>query len=490
MIIQFARIFSSSIYHDSPQWVAVVKMMEQWDDDMCLANLDAIKENSGYVSLTPVVYKELSNIMTAKDAAGFLSLFDALKYPVFSALLITVYLQDVGFVESLVKQIPNQDVIRPKMTMALLRDRWIEVTAKQVLCQDVAMGEPVEKGITKPIEGEQKSTLLAELNGMLQVLGAEEMFHWAIELKAHKTFTDKVQYQTDPETVAYNRLRLFVLDELPRLVVLNDMKIDGSHLPYLLYMLSGYVYHEPTNTARMDELLKAVFSYLGSNMMPPCSNEELYKLLAPAAEAYALCRSQDSKGIIALLDDRRVNVEGWRMESHHKILVDDDVDTDMLTWPKHYMSREQQEIIAYRLAWELLGIDKHFVNDTYKESYFDAIASRLFTKMRSLDGNHFRVDSYGIHGVVALAYEQTVKAISSKVEWFVSSLFESIDGLYDIFMFLYDCKIQLAHCHKQALKKRYDEDWAGERKVYEILGLYKKQQLDAVEAELKKLIVV
>ena len=110
MIIQFARIFSSSIYHDSPQWVTAVKMMERWDDEKCLAKLDVIKENSGYIDLTPAVYKELANIMATKDAAGFLALFDALKYPVFSALLITVFLQDKDFLENLVKQIPNQNV--------------------------------------------------------------------------------------------------------------------------------------------------------------------------------------------------------------------------------------------------------------------------------------------------------------------------------------------------------------------------------------------
>ena len=105
-----------------------------------------------------------------------------------------------------------------------------------------------------------------------------------------------------------------------------------------------------------------------------------------------------------------------------------------------------------------------------------------------MDGNSFRVDSYGYHAVVALAYDQTCNAMSGAEEVFVSRLIDCIDCLFDLYIFLCDSKIQLKTVHKQVLKNRFDADWACERKVCEILGLYKKRELDEAEMGLKSLL--
>ena len=105
-----------------------------------------------------------------------------------------------------------------------------------------------------------------------------------------------------------------------------------------------------------------------------------------------------------------------------------------------------------------------------------------------MDGNSFRVDNYGYHAAVALAYEQTCNAMSGAEEVFVSRLIDSIDSLFDLYIFLCDCKLQLKTVHRQVLKSRFDADWAGERKVCEILGLYMKRELDEVEMGLKSLL--
>ena len=488
MIIHYSRIFSSSVYHDSPLWVSAVQQMAQWDDERCLAHIDTIIENSGYICLTPAVCKEFERVLAAKDYAGFFSLFDALRYPVFSASLVKVMLDDVAFLGDLILQMQNQTVLRPRMTMAIMRERWMELMARNILKKGVTMGEPVEKAVTKPIDEPLRSQIVDYQKGMIQVMGAEEMFHWAIEVRLHLIRGNIVQYTPDLESVAYNRLRLFVLNTLPNLVDLNAMKTDANHLPYTLYLLCAYVHKEPSNIARMDELLKEVFAYIGSDTAPTCCNDELYHLLVPAAEAYAMCRNQDSKEMLALIDSRRVNTEGWRVTSHHKKLEDDDVDTDVISWPEHYMQREQQEIMTFRLAWHLLSIDKQFADAKAKDDYYEAISNRLFGRLASMDGNSFRVDSYGYHAVVALAYDQTCNAMPGAEEVFVSRLIDSIDCLFDLYIFLCDCKIQLKTVHKQVLRNRFDADWAGERKVYEILGLYKERELDEVEAGLKNLL--
>ena len=77
MIIQFARIFNSSVYRHDPNWIGVIKQMESWDDDKCLGRLDTILDNSGFICLTPAVCKEYENLMTTKDVEGFFTLFDA-----------------------------------------------------------------------------------------------------------------------------------------------------------------------------------------------------------------------------------------------------------------------------------------------------------------------------------------------------------------------------------------------------------------------------
>ena len=48
--------------------------------------------------------------------------------------------------------------------------------------------------------------------------------------------------------------------------------------------------------------------------------------------------------------------------------------------------------------------------------------------------------------------------------------------------------MQVKTVHRQVLKSRFDADWAGERKVCEILGLYMKRELDEVEMGLKSLL--
>lgn len=487
MIIHLARIFRSSVYRDNPYWIEGVTQMTQWNDEKCLAHLDFIKENCGYICLTPAVCKEFDNVLSVKDYAGFFSLFEALRYPVFSASIITVLLQDADYLGELIRQLPSQQVQRPKMIMALIRDRWMDLMAN-ILKQDVVMGEPVVKEEGKSIDTGLQTRLVDDLKGMLLVLGAEDMFHWAIELKKHRTMSNVVKYKPDVESVAFNRLRFFVLNTLPDLVDINSMKTEGQHLPYTLYMLCAYVHREPTNTARMDMFLKDLFSYLQSNTSPTCSNDELYHLLVPAVEAFALCRQQDSKEMISLLDNRRVNKEGWRVEWHHKRLEDDDVDTDVIIWPKHYMPRDQQEMIAFRMSWHLFGVGHQFASDKDKETYYDAISNRLFNRLKTLDGNDFRTDSYGFHSLVRLAYRLTVNAMPAKEEWFVSMLIDSIDTLFDVYMFLSDGNIQLKDSQKQELEKRFNADWSGERKVNEILNVYNKYLLDEVESELKKLI--
>ena len=67
-------------------------------------------------------------------------------------------------------------------------------------------------------------------------------------------------------------------------------------------------------------------------------------------------------------------------------------------------------------------------------------------------------------------------------------LIDSIDTLFDVYMFLSDGNIQLKDSQKQELEKRFNADWSGERKVNEILNVYNKDLLDEVERELKKLI--
>lgn len=487
MIIHFARIFRSSVYRDNPNWIKGVMQMLQWNDEKCLVHLDVIRENSGYVCLTPAVCKEFDNVLASKDYAGFFSLLEELRYPVFSASMITVLLQDADYLGELIRQLPSQQIQRPKMTMALMRDRWMDLLSN-MLKQDVVMGEPVVKEERKPIDTGLQTRLVDDLKGMLHVLGPEEMFHWAIEMKKHRTMCKNVQYNPDVESVAFNRLRLFVLNTLPDLVDLNSMKTDAQHLPYTLYMLCAYVHRGPTNTGRMDMFLKDMFVYLQSDKSQTCSNDELNHLLVPAAEAFALCRQQDSKDMISLLDNRRVNKEGWRVEWHHKRLEDDDADTDVITWPVHYMPREQQEMIAFRMSWHLLGMGSQFASERDKEVYYDEIANRLFNRLKMLDGNDLRVDSYGFHCLVKLAYRQTVRAMPAKEEWFVSRLIDSIDTLLDVYMFIYDGVIQLKDSHRHELGKRFNADWAGERKVNEILNVYNKYLLDEVESELKKLI--
>ena len=156
MIIQFARIFNSSVYHDDPLWVMSVKQMIQWDEEKTLENLHAIIENSGYIRLTPAVYKELQSILAVKDAASFFALFDALRYPIFSASLVSVMLHDVDFLKDLIKQLSSQQMQRPKLTMALLRDRWMTLVA-ETMEKEVVKGEPVHNGITKPMDGAKKT---------------------------------------------------------------------------------------------------------------------------------------------------------------------------------------------------------------------------------------------------------------------------------------------------------------------------------------------
>lgn len=487
MIIQFARIFNSSVYHDDPLWVMYVKQMIQWDEEKTQENLHAIIENSGYIRLTPAVYKELQNVLAVKDAAGFCALFDALRYPIFSASLISVMLHDVDFLKDLIKQLSSQQMQRPKLTMALLRDRWMTLVA-ETLEKEVVKGEPVHNGITKPMDCVKETQLLDDLKEMIGVLGAENMFRWAIEIKCHRTIGDHVWYNPDFKTVAYNRLRLFVLNNLPSLVNLNAMKTDACHLPYTLYLLDAYVNVMPTNLAKMEALIKDVFDYLKKDTSPTCTNDELNQLLAHAAKAYALCKNHDSKGIISLIDSRRMNSEGWCVNFHHKPLVDDDINTDIIRWPEHFMPREQQEMMAFRMALYLLNEGSLFTTYIDKVKYYEAIAKRLFSHLSTLDGNDFRVDSYGFHNLMALAYKQTVNEMPNKVEWFLNQLIERVDSLYDLFMFLDEGKMQLKLCHQQKLGKRFNADWGGERKVLEILNLYDKRQLDAVESELKNLI--
>ena len=97
MIIHLARIFRSSVYRDNPYWIESVTQMTHWNDEKCLAHLDFIKENCGYICLTPAVCKEFDNVLSVKDYVGFFLLFEALRYPVFSASIITVLLQDADF---------------------------------------------------------------------------------------------------------------------------------------------------------------------------------------------------------------------------------------------------------------------------------------------------------------------------------------------------------------------------------------------------------
>ena len=323
---------------------------------------------------------------------------------------------------------------------------------------------------------------------MIGVLGAENMFQWAIEIKCHRTIGEHVWYNPDFKSVAYNRLRLFVLNNLPSLVNLNAMKTNACHLPYTLYLLDAYVSVMPTNIAKMEELIKDVFGYLKKDTSPTCINDELDQLLIHAAKAYALCKNHDSKDIISLIDSRRVNSEGWRVSFHHKPLVDDDINTDVIRWPEHFMPREQQEMMAFHMAFYLLKEGSHFIDYEDKVEYYEAIAQRLFSRLRTLDGNDFRVDSYGFHDLIASAYKQTVDEMPDKVEWFLNQLIECIDSLYDLFMFINEGKMQLKLCHQQKLGKRFNADWGGERKVLEILNLYDEHQLDAVESELKNLI--
>ena len=92
------------------------------------------------------------------------------------------------------------------------------------------------------------------------------------------------------------------------------------------------------------------------------------------------------------------------------------------------------------------------------------------------------------HSLVRLAYRLTVNAMPAKEEWFVSMLMDSIDTLFDVYMFLSDGNIQLKDSQKQELGKRFNADWSWERKVNEILNVYNKYLFDEVESELKKLI--
>ena len=487
MIIQFARIFNSSVYHDDPFWVMSVKQMIQWDEEKTQENLHVIIENSSYIRLTPAVYKELQNVLTVKDVAGFFTLFDALRYPIFSASLISVMLHDVDFLKELIKQLSSQQMQRPKLTMALLRDRWMTLVA-ETLENEVIKGELVHDGITKPMDGVKETQLLDDLKEMIGVLGAENMFRWAIEIKCHRAIGEHVWYNPDFKIVAYNRLRLFVLNNLPNLVNLNAMKTNACHLPYTLYLLDAFVNVMPTNIAKIEELIKDVFDYLRNDTSPTCTNDELDQLLIHAAKAYALCKNHNNNDIISLIDSRRVNSEGWRVSFHHKPLVDDDINTDIIRWPEHFMPREQQEMMAFRMALYLLKEGSHFITYEDKVEYYEAIAKRLFSHLRTLDGNDFRVDSYGFNNLMALAYKQTVDEMPNKVEWFLNQLMECVDSLYDLFMFLNEGEMQLKLCHQQKLGKRYNADWGGERKVLEILNLYDKHQLDAVESELKNLI--
>ena len=404
MIIQFARIFNSSVYRHDPNWIGVIKQMESWDDDKCLGRLDTILDNSGFICLTPAVCKEYENLMTTKDVEGFFTLFDALRYPVFSVSLMSGMLQDVVFLEELIKQLPSKQLQRPKTTMAVLRDRWMNLIAKQ-LESDVIMGDSVKYGIIKPINETMKNQLLNDLKGMVLVLGAEDMFRWIIETKRNKTFGVEVKYESEVHSVAYNRLRLFVLNSLPDLVDLDSLKIDGQHLSYTLYLLCAYVHLEPTNTTRMELLLDEVLSYLGSNSAPTFVNDEAEELLCQAAKAYSLCKHQSSDEILSLIDRRRVNTEGWRVEFHHIVRVDDDIDTDIITWPEHYMQREQQEVMAFRLAWHLLGENNQFANDTDKEDYYANLSKRMFSRLKEIDSKYFRLDSYGYFSLIALAYQ-------------------------------------------------------------------------------------
>lgn len=487
MIIQFARIFSSSVYHDDPCWTEAVRKMSSCSDEETLTNIADIIENSGYIQLTPVVYNEFERVLSSKDVPGFFTLYEALLYPVFSASLICVLLRDIDFLRTLIKNLSAQQLRRTKTTMGLLRDRWMDLVAKQTLEKEVNMGDVVKDSVAKPIDVPLESQLVDDIKEMIKVLGAEDMFRWAIEIRAHRTFDNEVKYDPDIETVAFNRLRLFVLNKLPELVTLNTMGTDGQHLPYMLYMLSAYVRLEPTNTSRIDELLKKVFDYLNSDFSPTCCNEELYNLIPSVAKAYALSRNKDNAELLSLLDGRRVNREGWKVVFHHKPLEDDDTDTDKIMWPVHYMQREQQEVLVNLIAWYLLGEKAHFNSNSEKEIYYDAIVSRLFSRLRTMNRNDLRVGNFDYNGVVSIAYKQTCNHLPSKKDLFVDCLMRSVDELFDLLLFWDNCKITFNTVQKNALKKRFKDDWLGERKVEEILNVYNKQQLDAVEAGLKQM---
>ena len=486
MIIQFARIFSSSVYRGDPYWREAINQMAMCTDEETLAQLDDIEKNSSYIHLTPAVYKEFDTILASKNVTKFFILFDALKYPVFSASLICVLLRDIDFLKTLIKQLSAQKLQRPKTTMGLLRNRWMEIVAKQILEKDVKIGQSVETSVSQPIEGILETQLTDDLKEMLKILGAEEMFRWAIEIKQHRIIGEVVQYESDTETVAFNRLRLFVLDKLPELVNLDSMKMDGNNLPYTLYLLRAYVHLKPVNTTRMNEFLDLIFKYLQCEYSPTCCNEEIYNLILPVAKAYALCRNRDNKELLSLIDCRRINKEGWRVNFHHKVLEDDDVNTDVITWPQHFMPREQQEVIANLIAWYLLGENSHFANAMDTENYFDAIASKLFSQLRQMNRNDLHFGCFGFSKVICIAYQQTCQHLSSKKEEFVNRLMISIDTLYHLYMFLYECQIALSSAQKKELRKRFKNDWLGERKVEEILKVYDKCQLDEVEAGLKK----
>jgi len=462
MNIDFDQIYANYMDCRNKEATTALKSFERLEDAKALACYDIMMEQSGYIFLTEDIYQVADVAAGANIAGDFLNLIDALKNPVLQANLIGLKVKDLSFLRDLMILIPASGISRPQTTMVFLRARWMELISAE-LAKDVEMEKEVDDEVKKPLSASDKAQIESDLKLMLQVVTGEEMMTWQLKEKYYTFLSNKVRYQQDPLSVGHNRLKDNVTEILPKLLNLDALKIKDKNLAYMAYLLYSYFTTGNLNAQRISEIEEKVFKYLESVDSPVPNDEEVSVYLPCLAHGYSVWQSQDCKMILSLIDKLRVNNEGWRVGFHHKVMIDDDIDTDKITWPNHYMTKDHAEVIAFKVAWYLLGVKSHFVSEATLLDYYEELAKRLFVRLKGTDSNFVRdKDNMSLTKIV---YRQVKNHAPQKKVDFVDRLIGSVDTLFDLGCIMDFCDITLNKEQKQLLNNRLQKEWGWECRI-------------------------